>query len=115
MGQAFDSKAEARRAAELELLRLAGKIHRWERGTPQVLVEGPTRRRRITYKPDFIVWDNEWHCHAEDVKGAVPRDFRLRAILWEQKFPRIPLQVIDSRGQVVWSLDDPPRKKRAAA
>lgn len=104
-GERYDSRAEARRAMDLVLLKAAGKIHRWERGEAQVLLEGRTRSRRVTYKPDFIVWDTERRAHAEDVKGMVPKDFRIKAILWERRFPDLPLRVVDANGNLKWSLD----------
>jgi hypothetical protein len=104
-GESYDSGAEANYAAILELRRKAGQIRCWKRGQIQTLIEGPNRRRRITYRPDFIVTSNDGRSEAIDVKGVLPRDFRLRAILWERKFPDLPLRVVDRDGNVKWSLD----------
>lgn len=112
-GEWYDSAAEAHYAAILELQKKAGRIVRWERGTPQILIDGPTKRLRITYRPDFLVYYDNGACEAVDVKGVVPEAFRLRAILWRRKFPGIPLRVVDKDGNQKWSLDG--RAKERAA
>ena len=104
-GEWYDSAAEANYAAILELRKKAHQIERWERGTPQILVDGPTRRLRITYRPDFIVYNLDHSREAIDVKGVVGREFRLKAILWAHKFPNVPLRVVDLNGNVKWQLE----------
>lgn len=121
-GQVYDSADEAARAAMLELLRMAGKIERWERGAKQSLIDlGPGKR--VTYKPDFIVIGKEGQRWAEDVKGTknkdgrtvaitVTREFRIKALLWETRFPNLPLRVVNRDGDIIWPAPRPPRKSR---
>lgn len=112
-GVVYDSAAEAHRAAQLEFLVRAGRVVRWQRGERQTVLDDG-RGNKVTYKPDFLVWTDEHHCHAEDVKGAVPRDFRIRAILFGLKFPHIPLRVVDKHGNVTWRLKDGKTKAKVA-
>lgn len=103
-GETYDSKAEAARACQLTLLQKAGHILSWKRGAADVMIDGPSRGRRVTYRPDFIVWGINGEQWAEDVKGFVPREFRIKAILWEQKHPDIPLRVVNQHGTEIWRL-----------
>ena len=102
-GVTYDSAVEAQRAAQLDLLVKAGKIHRWERGTSEIVLDD-RRGNKMRYKPDFLVWENPFDCHAEDVKGVIPPGFRVKAILWGIRFPDIPLRVIDKNGHEIWRL-----------
>ncbi len=122
-GQLFDSKTEASRAASLDLFQLAGKIHRWERGASQVLLDEGIGRR-VSYCPDFLVWTDAHTCRAEEVKGfardrkkrlVLPRDLRIRLILWETKFPNLPVVVVDGEGNELWRLPAKRERKRKAA
>ena len=123
-GETYDSQMEANRAATLELERRAGRILGWERGSSVVVFPGPTRARTIRFKPDFIVYHLDGSTHAEDVKGLVrlkprmgvrglrrgqlvlPKDVRIRIILWEALFPDIPVLVVDQHGVVMWRLGE---------
>lgn len=100
-GEQYASKAEAERARSLELLRRGGNIAYWRRGTRTMIVDGGPGRR-ISYTPDFVVCDNDGAEWAEDVKGSVPRDFRMRAILYELQ-TGVPLRVVDKHGNVTWT------------
>jgi hypothetical protein len=122
-GQRYDSAAEANRAAQLDLLVRAGKIRAWFRGKSTVVFSDGGRERTITFTPDFIIHNHDDSVYAEDVKGLVrlrpkmgklgmlrgrlvlAKDFRLRAILWEARFPEIPIKVVDANGNVLWQLD----------
>jgi|GEM_PF-4368184 len=106
-GEWYDSKMEANYAARLDLEKRAGKILNWWRGERVDLLGSPGRPGRVTYKPDFHVVYPDGQEVAIDVKGAVPRDFRIRVALWELKFPNLPLRVVDKDGNVCW-----PKKRR---
>jgi hypothetical protein len=108
----FDSAAEARYAALLELQRKAGKIEWWDRGPSYTVLDGPTRATRVTYKPDFIVKLEDGSISAVDVKSkaTITREFRIKALLWARKFPDIPLRVVDVDGNIIW-----PKVKMVAA
>ena len=113
-GQLYDSAAEAHRAATLDLLVKAGRIVRWERGSRQLVFDGGVGRK-VFYTPDFLVWRGDRQAHAEEVKGVardwrtkrliLPRDLRIRLILWEVKYPDLPVIVVDRDGSVIWRLN----------
>lgn len=110
-GEIYDSKAEAGHAARLDLLQRAGKIVDWRRGDRVTLIDGPTGLERVTYRPDFYVWiSGTWSpdimskdavVEAHDSKGVVTREARIKALLWRQKFPTIPLRFIDRDGNPI--------------
>ncbi len=115
-GALYDSGTEASRAASLDLLQLAKKIHRWERGVSQIILDEGIGRR-VSYCPDFLVWTDAHTCRAEEVKGfardkkkrlVLPRDLRIRLILWESRFPNLPVVVVDGEGNELWRL---PKKR----
>src|SRR5262249_62072745 len=56
-GQVYDSAGEAGYARRLDRRLAAGAIRAWTRGREWVLLDGPRRRDRITYRPDFEVTD----------------------------------------------------------
>jgi hypothetical protein len=79
-GVRYDSKTEARRAGELDMLQRAGQIRFWLRQTP-------VRLDVVTYKPDFFVCEKDGSSHFEDVKGCITREFRRIARLWQAHGP----------------------------
>ena len=99
-GALYDSKAEAAYAADLDMRKRAGLIERWERGEKQTLVGGGPSGRKVTYRPDFIVYAKDGTAHAVDVKGYVTREFRIKAILWELRFPHMPLLTVKNGREV---------------
>lgn len=76
-GITFDSKAEAKRWAELRLLEKAKRISKLRRQVPYELVP-PTSRpsggkeRGVTYIADFVYLGDDGREVVEDVKGASP-------------------------------------------
>ena len=74
--EGFDSKKEAKRYAELELIFRAGVITLPEKQVPFVILEpfitkNGDKIRGIIYKADFVYYDNEKKTLViEDVKGA---------------------------------------------
>jgi hypothetical protein len=127
----YDSAGEAAYARHLDLLKRTGKILRWDRGQSQIVFHGGALERLIRFKPDFIVTELDGSSHADDFKGLVrlkpkigksgklglgklelPEAFRLRVILWEAKFPNLPVRVVDQYGNVKWTLDE---KRRGVA
>lgn len=113
-GERYDSKAEAQYAQHLNLLKKAGAILDWKRGQRMTLIDGPTAMERVTYRADFFVTKPDGTQYAVDVKGVVLRDFRIRALLWRQRFPKMPLVVVDGRGRVVDIFARKTRDRRAA-
>ena len=97
-GRWYASKAEAARAAELDLLLRAGKIAWW---LPQVPICLGLPENR--YVVDFLVAEsdgggNSVTVHAEDVKGTETAKFRRDVKLWLAYAP-FPLWII-KRGKV---------------
>src|SRR5262245_14509791 len=112
-GQKYDSRAEAARAAQLDLLKRGGNIGDWKRGRKWMLLEKGKGRRAITYTGDFDVWpdqtDTFW---VEDVKGVkfdrrtgkwkvrATQMFRMRVKLFMARYPGVELRVVDKDGNV---------------
>jgi len=96
-GYTFDSKAEAKRYAELKLLQQSGDIY----GLvvhPEFLVneakqDGLRVIRPIVYVADFAYWE-EGRCHVEDVKGVETKEFKLKAKLFRDRFPNHELHIV---------------------
>lgn len=105
-GVSYQSKAEAARAAELDLLLKAGEIVDWI-GQPKVRLGVPEN----VYVPDFLVltWvpqalradggQGMIYPHYEDVKGVETPKFRRDKSLWKA-YGRLPLRIIKG-GRVV--------------
>jgi hypothetical protein len=94
----YASKAEAARAAELDLLLKAGQITDWI-GQPTVRLGVPEN----VYRPDFLVIVTgivsaiippmiSTSCWYEDIKGAETPKFRRDKKLW-QAYGRLPLVI----------------------
>ena len=85
-GLTFDSRREARRWAELQLMQRAGEIRELQRQVPFVLI--PTQRDELTgkvleketrYVADFTYRDNKTHkLIVEDAKGVKTEAYRLK-------------------------------------
>ena len=97
-GHSHPSMKEARRCDELHLLQRAGEISNLEyepifhfviNGEKMMMRNGQPAK----YRPDFQYFENG-KAVAEDVKGMVTADFRLRSALFRHCFPKIELRVI---------------------
>jgi len=77
----FDSKAEARRGEELELLARAGEIQ----GLVYQVTYELNRRPKVTITIDFAYYE-KGKLILEDVKGVITRDFRTKMIWAKQRF-----------------------------
>lgn len=83
-GERFDSLGEAEHAHQLDILKQNGDIFDWCRPRAIVLLDGPKFRDRITYKPDFEIWDKSGHYYV-DYKGSHITEtavWRLKVKLW---------------------------------
>ena len=87
-GHKFDSKAEARRYAELKLLADADEILGFGLQPSFVLPGG------IRYMPDFIVCGKDGKVWVEDVKGFETQVFRQKKKLWDATYRWLELRVI---------------------
>ena len=68
-GRLFDSKAEAARWQELQLLERAGEITELERQVEYELIPKQKGERAVKYIADFRYKDHEGETVVEDVKG----------------------------------------------
>ena len=89
----YDSKKESRRAAELQLLQRAGEISDLQEQVrfelqPAFRTKQDVGIRKIEYIPDFIYFDNKLKAMvAEDVKGFKTDVYRIKAKLFQYKYP----------------------------
>jgi len=93
-GVGYDSKAEAARARNLDLMLSAGEIYAWFRQVKLPL--GPDD----TWRLDFLVFAPGPTVWLEDVKGRETPDFRRKLKLW-QKYGQYELHIIKSSGTLV--------------
>lgn len=98
-GIKFDSKAEARRYAELILLQKANKIKCLELQPVFELQEGFKHRgkniRAIKYIADFAYIDCDTGANVvEDVKGVKTKEFNIKYKLFVKKYPWIDFKII---------------------
>ncbi len=96
-GVTFDSAAEARRYGELRLLERAGVIEGLKL-QPKYELQPKFKRgkrtiRAITYAADFA-YTEDGKTVAEDVKGVKTEAFKLKAKLFEFRYPEIELRVV---------------------
>lgn len=93
-GVVYDSKKEARRAYELEILQRSGHICNLERQRRFELQQsfkiGNKTERAITYIADFYYFDNKEHIWvAEDTKGFRTDVYKIKRKLFLYKYPEI--------------------------
>ena len=79
-GRTFDSKKEAARAQELDLLKQAGEVLAWFPQVTFALGAG------INYRADFVVIGKDWTVTVEDVKGIKTKEYRIKKKLFREKY-----------------------------
>jgi hypothetical protein len=78
-GRVYDSKREAKCAANLQILARAGKITELREQVSFTLVEGKGKVRPILYVADFVYRDQDGQQHVVDAKGfAKNRAYRMK-------------------------------------
>lgn len=103
-GEWYDSKLEASRAAELDLLLAARRITSWSRGKDWELApaikdaRGKTLDRAITYRPDFVVVGSDGTMWCEDTKGVATAVWKIKRRLWWRVYPTVTLMVVTKDG-----------------
>lgn len=92
-GRVYDSKKEANRAFELEMLERYGKIKNLQKQVPFVLQEGYVNKhgkkiRPITYIADFT-YECDGKLIVEDVKSPATRTevYKIKKKLFEYRYP----------------------------
>lgn len=84
-GRKYASKAEARRAYELDILKRSGSITLW---FPQVSIDIGEPNVDRPYRVDFLVISlNTGEIWAEDVKGVETASFRRHIRQWRKNGP----------------------------
>ena len=88
-GIAFDSKKEAKRFMELELLVKNGAISNLQRQVkfeliPSQKIDGKVAERACSYVADFVYLDKEGNTIVEDTKGVKTKDYiiKRKLMLW---------------------------------
>ena len=83
-GRLFDSKAEAARWQELQLLERAGEIAELERQVEYELIPKQKGERAVKYIADFRYKDHEGETVVEDTKGVKTPVYILKRklLLW---------------------------------
>ena len=82
-GRWFDSKREARRFKELQLLERAGEISDLKTQVPFRLIEKQPRKRGkpeqpVDYIADFTYWDKDNEFVVEDAKGKRTAEYIIK-------------------------------------
>lgn len=91
-GVYYDSKLEANYAANLDIKKKAGLIHKWER---QAKVDLPINGKKwYTWKIDFKVWITSDRYEYHEVKGAETAEFRLKRDAFKILYPNETLKII---------------------
>lgn len=95
-GRRYASKAEARRAQELDLLKAAGEVDRW---LPQVkfALSGFRGSLICNHIVDFWVRYADGREEVEDVKGMETPVWKLKYKLFIDMYPDMPYRVIGKR------------------
>lgn len=91
-GEMYDSAAEARRAAELDVLVKCGDIFGWQRQKPYVIAVNEVYI--CTYIVDFWVAGKDGKWWLEDVKGFATPVYKLKAKLFRACYPQIDFREI---------------------
>lgn len=96
-GRVFDSKAESKRYAELQLLVKAGEVTDIE-CQPRFLLQESFRKngktyRKIEYIADFKVIYADGRVEIEDVKsrGTKTEAYKIKKKLFEKKYPELTI------------------------
>ena len=105
-GIQFDSKKEAKRYEELNLLEKVGEIRELTVHPDFILQEGFRKHgiihRAITYKADFTYVTKDGRVIVEDVKGwnkktckyILTTEFRIKRKLFEKKYPHLTITFV---------------------
>jgi len=87
-GRRYDSKKEARYAADLKLRKQAGDVVGWLEQVPFHLPGG------ITYRVDFLEFRADGSVAFVDVKGYETKEFRMKMRLLREAYPWAEITVV---------------------
>lgn len=96
-GKVYDSKKEANRSFQLELLAKMGKIQNLQKQVPFVLQDNfinnqGKKIREIKYIADFVYME-DGKMVVEDSKGVKTEVFKIKEKLFQYKYPEIIFRV----------------------
>ena len=96
-GIRFDSKREAAYYSELKLLKMAGELD-FELQPKFTLIEGFEKNgkkyRPTHYIADFLITYRDGRKVVIDVKGFETKDFKIKAKLFNQRYPELELRLV---------------------
>lgn len=96
-GRTYASRAEAKRAGELDILKAAGKVKWWLPQVPVFVGEDDVDNRVwIDFLVCEILSDGREHTYGEDVKGVETDKFKRQRKQWAKRGP-FPLVVIKGK------------------
>ena len=87
-GRRYDSKREARFAAELRNRKLAGEVVGWLEQVPLHLPGG------VIYRLDFLIFEANDTVRAVEVKGRETQAWKIKKRLVDEAYPWLPLEVV---------------------
>ena len=88
-GIAFDSKLEAKRYRELQMLQRAGEIQGFALQPSFLFSSG------VRYRPDFIICGKDGQIYCEDAKGHKTKEFIIKQKIWESEYPWMQLRIVE--------------------
>ena len=89
----FDSQLEADKYLDLKLQLRMGTIAGYCRQPEFILVEGLGMEKPVTYRADFVVFNNDGTYEIIDTKGFETQEFKRTKKLFRAKFPKLELKV----------------------
>lgn len=92
-GICFDSKKEAERYAELNLLQKSGAISNLRLQVPFELLPKTKDERSVKYIADFVYQTGE-QTVVEDVKGYRTREYILKRKLFKYRYPDVTFREV---------------------
>ena len=93
-GICFHSKKEGEHYNQLKLLQGVGEIKGFCLQPEFVLVEGNPEERAITYKADFIIFNNDGSYEIVDVKGFESEQWKRTFKQFKLKYPGLELKIV---------------------
>lgn len=101
-GHTFDSKAEGSYYLILKEMHRIGEIQSLTLQPKYLLQEGFKKNgktiRSITYKADFEVLHKDGSVEVIDVKGIQTETFKIKAKMFEKRYPELTLTLVDVEG-----------------
>lgn len=99
-GQSYPSKLEAKTASELDFMVIGKLIKGWDRGKRMIIAESSDGKKVVHFQPDFVVHNLDGTSYVLDSKGLLSALFRLKALLFKNRYPHLPLKTVDKHGKV---------------